>query len=115
MRIKERTAGQVTILDADGRMTRNEGYGIIKQRVGDLMAGGHKQLLLNLAGVPYMDSSCIGELVSAFITVRNSGGSLKFLGATDRLKQLLSVARLDTVFDMFDSEASALQSFTGKA
>ena len=111
MRIKERTVGQVTILDADGRMTRNEGYGVVKKRVGELLAGGHNQLLLNLAAVPYMDSTCVGELVSAFITVRNGGGTLKFMGAMGRLRELLSIAKLDTVFELFDTETTALESF----
>ena len=112
MRIKERTVGRVTILDADGRMTRNEGYGLVKERVGVLLAGGQEQLLLNLAGVPYLDSSCVGELVSTFITVRNSGAALKFLGPSQRLRTLLAVAKLDTVFDILDTEAAAIQSFS---
>ena len=104
-------AGHVTILDTDVRMTRNEGYGVVKKRVGQLLADDHNQLLLNLAPVPYMDSTCMGELVSAFITVHNSGGTLKFIGAMGRLRELLSIAKLDTVFEIFDTETMALESF----
>ena len=92
-------------------MTRNEGYGSVKERIGALLAGGHRRLLLNLSDVPYMDSSCVGELVSAFITVRNHGGALELVGATSRIMELLTIAKRDTVFEIFDSEKTAIASF----
>ncbi len=111
MRIKERRAGDVVILDADGRMTRNEGYGAVKKRVGELLADGHRHFLLNLSQVGYMDSTCVGELVSTFITVRNNDGILKIAGAMGRIKELLSIAKLDTVFEVYDTETAGIDSF----
>lgn len=111
MQITERTSGDVTILDLDGRMTRHDGYGLLKPRVGELTAAGRNALLLNLRGVPYLDSSGVGELVSVFISVRNHGGVLKILGPSERVAHLLAVAKLDTVFEIFDAETAALASF----
>ena len=112
MKITERTSGDVTILDLAGQMTRQDGYGILKPHVGDLLGAGRPALLLNLSGVPYLDSSGVGELVSVFISVRNHGGVLKLLGPTRRVAELLAVAKLDTVFDVFDDETTALASFS---
>ena len=112
MQITWRHIGSVTILDVDGRMTRNDGYGSIKEKVVALLADGHRQLLLNLKNVPYMDSTSVGELVSAFITVRNHDGILKLVGPTHRISELLSVAKLDTVFEVYDAETDALESFS---
>lgn len=111
MQITQRTAGDVTILDLAGRLTRHDGYGQLKPRVGELVAAGRQRLLVNLQAVPYLDSSGVGELVSVFISVRNHGGVLKLLSPTARVAELLSVAKLDTVFDIFDDESTALQSF----
>ena len=112
MQITERHIGSLTILDATGRMTRDDGYGYIKQRIDTLLGNGDRQLLLNLKDVPYMDSTSVGELVSAFITVRNHDGVLKLVGPTSRIAELLSVAKLDTVFEVYESETDAVQSFT---
>lgn len=112
MLITERQVGGVSILDVDGRMTRNDGYGAVKKQVGSLLVDGHRALLVNLSDVPYMDSTSVGELVSAFITVRNNDGVLKLVGPTEKIKELLSVAKLDTVFEVYDSEADAVQSFS---
>ena len=111
MRIKQRTAGSVTILDLNGRMTRSDGYGEIRAALNPLLKQGHTQFLLNLAHVPYMDSTGIGELVSVFITVRNHKGTVKLVTLTDRMRELFEVAKLVQVFDVFDDEADALQSF----
>ena len=97
MQITARHIGSLTILDVDGRMTRNDGYGSIKEKVSALLADGHRLLLLNLKDVPYMDSTSVGELVSAFITVRNHDGILKLVGPTHRIAELLSVAKLDSL------------------
>lgn len=112
MRITERTSDDVTILDLDGRMTRNDGYGTLKSRVAELVSVGRLHLVLNLGGVPYLDSSGVGELVSVFISARNNGGVLKLVNPTPRIAELLTVAKLDTVFEVFDSEPSALSSFS---
>ena len=111
MHIKQRAAGSVTIFDLNGRMTRNDGYGQIRAALNPLLKQGHTQFLLNLADVPYMDSTGIGELVSVFITVRNHKGTLKLVTLTDRMRELFEVAKLVQVFDVFDDEADALQSF----
>ena len=111
MKITERTVGDVTVLEADGRMTRNEGYGVAKQRITQLIEDGRRDLLINLASVTYMDSTCVGELVSAFITVRNKGGRLKLAEPIGRIRELLSIAKLDTVFEVFDTETAAVESF----
>ena len=108
MEVTERHIGSLTILDPNGRMTRDDGYGSIKDRVGTLLGNGHRQLLLNLKDVPYMDSSSVGELVSAFITVRNHDDVLKLVGPTPRIAELLSVAKLDTVFEVYESETDAV-------
>lgn len=112
MQITERHVGGVSILDVDGRMTRNDGYGSVKKQVTSLLADGYRGLLLNLSDVPYMDSTSVGELVSAFITVRNNDGVLKLVGPTERIRELLSVAKLDRVFEVYDNEADAVQSFS---
>ena len=101
----------MTILVLTGRMTRNDGYGQIRASLSPLLTDRRTQFLLNLAEVPYMDSTGIGELVSVFITVRNHKGTLKLVGLTDRMRELFEVAKLGQVFDVFDDEADALQSF----
>ena len=111
MRIKHRTVGSVTLLDLHGRLTRNDGSGEIRAAVGPLLKQGHVRFLLNLADVPYMDSTGVGELVSVFITVRNHKGTLKLMRLTDRLQKLFEVAQLGKVIELFDDEADALQTF----
>jgi anti-sigma B factor antagonist len=111
MRTTQRTADQVSVISLDGRMTRNDGFGAVKTAVTDLLAQGHTQLLVDMGGVSYMDSTGVGELVSAFITTRNHHGSLKLLNPSHRLRELFEVAKLETVFEMFDDEAEALRSF----
>ena len=92
-------------------MTRNDGCGEIRTALKPLLEQGHTQFLLNLADVPYIDSTGIGELVSVFITVRNHTGTLKLVALTDRVRKLFEVAKLVQVIDVFDDEAEALQSF----
>ena len=111
MRITERTAQGVTILDLDGRLTRDDGYGEVRAALNLLLEQGHTQFLLNLANVPYMDNTGIGEPVSVFITARNHQGTLKLVALTGRMRELFEVAKLVKVLDVFDDEADALQSF----
>lgn len=111
MRTTQRTADGVAIISLDGQMTRNDGFGAVKTAVADLLAEGHAQLLTDMADVSYMDSTGVGELVSAFITTRNHDGKLKLLNPSHRLRELFEVAKLVTVFEMFDDEAEALRSF----
>lgn len=111
MKISTRQVDGVTILDLSGRITLGEGSVQLRDAVRALLAKGQKQILLNLADVNYIDSSGIGELVSAFTTMRNQGGELKLLKLTKKVHDLLQITKLYTVFDIKDDEAEAIASF----
>ena len=111
MEIAERTVNDVTILDLKGKMTLGEGDELLKDKINSLLAAGRKKLLLNLEGVPYIDSAGLGEVVRTYTTVSRQGGSLKLLNLTKRIEDLLSITKLLTVFDTFDSEAEAIKSY----
>ncbi len=102
----------VTIVDLSGRITLGEGSVVLRDTVKDLVGRGSKKILLNLGDVTYIDSSGIGELVSAFTTVRNQGGELKLLNLTKKVHDLLQITKLYTVFDVRDDEAAAISSFS---
>jgi anti-sigma B factor antagonist len=102
----------VTILDLSGRITLGEGSVTLRDAVKDVLAKGSKSILLNLADVDYIDSSGLGELVSAYTTVKNQGGELKLLSLTAKVHDLLQITKLYTVFDIKDDETSAVGSFT---
>jgi anti-sigma B factor antagonist len=104
--------GDVTVIDAAGRITLGDGASAFRDIIRDLASKGDKKLLLNLSEVSYIDSSGIGELVSGFTTVTNHGGSLKLIGLSKRVKDLLQITKLYTVFEVFDDEAEAVRSFT---
>src|ERR1700739_209863 len=112
MKVSTRQVDGVTILDLSGRITLGEGSVQLRDAVRDLLAKGQKLILLNLADVNYIDSSGIGELVSAYTTVRNQGGELKLLNLTKKVHDLLQITKLYTVFDVKDDEATAIASFT---
>ncbi len=101
----------VTILDLSGRITLGEGSVILREQIRDLLAKGQKKILLNLGDVTYIDSSGIGELVSAFTAVKNQGGELKLLKLTKKVHDLLQITKLYTVFDIKDDEAAAVAAF----
>ena len=109
--VKERQAGDVTILDLRGEVRIGEGSIALRDAIRNLAAAGKKKLLLNLGGVSYIDSSGIGELIANYTTVSRQGGQLKLLKLTDRVQNLLVITKLLTVFDAYDDEAEALQSF----
>jgi anti-sigma B factor antagonist len=111
IKLSSRQVGDVTVVDAAGRITLGEGSSALRDMLRDMVAKGQKKILLNLSEVSYIDSSGIGELVSGFTTVTNQGGSLKLLGLTKRVKDLLQITKLYTVFDVHDDEASAVRSF----
>ena len=111
MEIAERTVNEVTILDLKGKMTLGEGDELLKDKINSLLSGGRRKLLLNLEGVPYIDSAGLGEVVRTYTTVSRQGGSLKLLNLTKRIEDLLSITKLLTVFETFDSEAEAVQSY----
>lgn len=112
MEIAERTVGDVTVLDLKGKMTLGEGDELLKDKINSLLANGQKKLVLNLEGVPYIDSAGLGEIVRTYTTVSRQGGSLKLLNLTKRIEDLLSITKLLTVFETFDSEADAVKSFS---
>ena len=109
--ISERQAGDVTILDLVGKVTIGEGSVALRSAIRRLLGEGKKKILLNLAGVGYIDSSGIGELVSSFTAVNKEGGTLKLLKLTQKIQDLLAITKLLTVFDVFDEEGDALSSF----
>ena len=111
MKVTTRQVDGVTILDLSGRITLGEGSVTLRDSVRDLLSKGQKRILLNLADVNYIDSSGIGELVSAYTTVRNQGGELKLLNLTRKVHDLLQITKLYTVFDVKDDEASAIGAF----
>ena len=115
MLIEERVAGNVIILDLKGKMTLGEGDEVLKDKVNSLVLQGSKQIVLNLAAVPYIDSAGLGEIVRTFTTVSRQGGSLKLLGLTKRITDLLSITKLLTVFETYDNEAEAVRSFSPSA
>ena len=111
LKILERQAGEVTVLDMDGRITIGEGSVALRGVVRRLLEEGKKNILLNLAGVGYIDSSGIGELVSSYTAINKEGGQLKLLSLTQKLRDLLTITKLLTVFDAYDTEAEALSNF----
>ena len=111
MKASTRQVDGVTIVDLSGRITLGEGSVVLRDQVKDLLAKGQKKILLNLSEITYIDSSGIGELVSAFTSVRNQGGELKLLKLTKKVHDLLQITKLYTVFDIKDDEATAIQSF----
>ena len=115
MLIEERAAGDVTILDLTGKMTLGDGDEILKDKVNSLTMQGRKRIVLNLSAVPYIDSSGLGEIVRTYTTVSRQGGSLKLLGLTKRITDLLSITKLLTVFETYDNEADAVRSFSSSA
>ena len=111
MKISTRQVDGVTILDCSGRITLGEGSIILRDNVSQLLAKGQKKILLNLGEINYIDSSGIGELVTAFTTARKQGGELKLLNLTKKVHDLLQITKLYTVFDVKDDEAAAVKSF----
>jgi anti-sigma B factor antagonist len=111
IKLGTRQIGDVAIVDVAGRITLGEGSSAMRDLLRELVAKGQKKILLNLGEVSYIDSSGIGELVSGFTTVTNQGGQLKLLNLTKRVKDLLQITKLYTVFDIHDDEANAVRSF----
>lgn len=111
MKASTRQVDGITVVDLSGRITLGEGSVVLRDTVRDLLAKGDRKMLLNLGEVTYIDSSGIGELVSAFTTVRNQGGELKLLNLTKKVHDLLQITKLYTVFDVKDDEAVAISSF----
>jgi anti-sigma B factor antagonist len=115
MQIEQRAVGDVTVLDLKGRVTLGEGDELLKDKVNSLLNQGLKKIVLNLAGVPYVDSAGLGEIVRTYTTVSKQGGTLKLLNLTKRITDLLSITKLLTVFETFDNENDAVRSFSQSA
>jgi anti-sigma B factor antagonist len=111
LKLGNRTVDGITIVDCSGRITLGEGSVVLRDAVKDLLGKGQKKILLNLGDVNYIDSSGIGELVSAYTTVKNQGGELKLLNLTKKVHDLLQITKLYTVFDVRDDETTAVKSF----
>jgi anti-sigma B factor antagonist len=111
MKASTRNVDEITVVDLSGRITLGEGSVVLRDTVRNLVGQGNKKILLNLGDVNYIDSSGIGELVSAFTSVRNQGGELKLLNLTKKVHDLLQITKLYTVFDVKDDEAVAIKSF----
>ncbi len=114
MDIKERVVKGVSILDLSGKIVLGEGDVQVKERIKDLLADGQRRVLLNLAEVNYIDSAGLGTLISSYTTAKREGGSLKLVNLTKRIQDLLAITKLITVFETFDNEAEALDSFSSQ-
>jgi anti-sigma B factor antagonist len=111
LEVTERQAGDVTILDMSGAVRMGEGSVALRNAIRGLVEQGKKKILLNLGGVKNVDSSGIGELIANFTTVKREGGQLKLLNLTEKIQNLLVITKLLTVFDAYDNESDALNSF----
>ena len=111
MQIEQRTVENVIVLDLHGRVTLGDGDELLKDKVNSLTNQGLKNIVLNLAGVPYVDSAGLGEIVRTYTTVSRQGGSLKLLNLTKRITDLLSITKLLTVFETYEEEKEAIGSF----
>ena len=111
LNISERQAGDITILDLKGKVTIGEGSVALRSAIRRLLEEGKKKILLNMLGVGYIDSSGIGELVSSYTSINKDGGQLKMLNLTQKLQDLLAITKLLTVFDVYENESEALNSF----
>ena len=112
MTIEERPTDGVMILDLRGKLTIGDGDELLKDKINSLVQQGHTKLILNLAEVPYIDSGGLGQVVRTYTTVKQHNGSLKLMNVTKRIEDLLAITKLLTVFDVFETEQDALQSFS---
>ena len=112
MTIDTRSVNGVTVLDLHGKVTIGEGSREVREKIRALLESGNKNILMNLGDVSYVDSAGIGELVSSYTTVTNQGGQFKLLNLTKKIRELLAITKLLTVFDSFDDETAAVGSFS---
>lgn len=112
---KTRKVGNVTIVDLDGRITLGESTGALREELRSLLAGGTRNIILNMQKVGYVDSAGLGELVGAYTTATNQGGSVKLLNLQGKMKDLMQITKLHTIFSTFDDEKTAVESFGAPA
>ncbi len=115
MKFSTRKNGDIIVIDVEGKILLGEGDVEIKRAVDDLLKKDTKNILLNLAKVPYIDSAGLGEIIRCFTALRRNGGSLKLLSPNERIIDLLNITNLLNVFDSYDDEAAALKSFSTHA
>jgi len=106
-----REIGDVTVIDMDGRITLGEGSSLLRDLVREKLAKGHKKIVMNLAGINYIDSTGLGELVSGYRMIKSQGGELKLLNLNQKVADLLEITKLYTVFDIHRQETEAISSF----
>ncbi len=111
MEITKRRIGDVTVLDLKGKLTIGSSVDVLRDTVASVVFQDEKKVLLNLAGVPYMDSGGLGELVRCSMVVGKASGSIKLVNMTSKITDLLAITKLSNVFDTFDSEPEAIASF----
>jgi anti-sigma B factor antagonist len=111
LKSSSRQVDGIAILDLSGRITLGEGSVVLRDTIREILGKGEKKILLNLGDVTYIDSSGIGELVSAYTAVRKEGGELKLLNLTKKVHDLLQITKLYTVFDVKDDEATAIAAY----
>jgi anti-sigma B factor antagonist len=111
LHLTPRNSGAIMIVDASGRITLGDGSAMLRKTIRQLLEEGYTKIVLNLADVDYIDSSGIGELVSAYTAVRSKSGELKLLHLTKKVHDLLQITKLFTVFEVFSDEGSAVRSF----
>ena len=111
VKLNTRQVGEVTVIDVSGRVTLGEGTSLIHEELRDRTAKGNKKILLNLSEVSYMDRTGVGELVAGYTSATDAGGTVKLLGLTKHVKDVLLISKLYTVFEVHDDEASAVKSF----
>ena len=112
MDIKERVVDGVSVLDLAGKIVLGEGDGQIRDRIKDLLADGQRKILLNLGDITYIDSAGLGALISSYTTTKREGGHLRLVNLTKRIQDLLAITKLITVFDTYESEPEAIDSFS---
>lgn len=106
-----RQVGDVAVVDLDGRITLGESTGLLRDKLRQLFAQGSRKIVLNLANVSYVDSAGLGELVGLYTTAKNQGGAVRLLNVQKKLNDLLSITKLHTVFEAYDNEMQAINSF----
>ncbi len=112
---KVRKVGEVAIVDLNGKITLGENTGILRDELRSLLSQGTKNIVLNMAGVSYVDSAGLGELVGAYTTATNQGGALKLLHLQGKMKDLMQITKLHTIFPAFEDEKAAVESFGATA
>jgi anti-sigma B factor antagonist len=111
MKIDSRIVGDIHFLDCSGKITLGEGTMAVRTTIGDILKGGGKKIVLNLADVIYIDSPGVGELVNTYTTVAEHGGQLKLLSLTNKIREVLAITKLLTVFQVYDNESATVASF----